>query len=46
MKSIRNGKDHTYSIATRDPKTGEMGVGLQNHPSYNFNQISKRYKNS
>lgn len=35
MKSIRTGKDtvlsHTYSIVARDPKTGEMGVGVQSH---------------
>jgi hypothetical protein len=22
---------HTYSIVARDPKTGEMGVGVQSH---------------
>ncbi len=35
MKSNRTGKDtvlsHTYSIVARDPKTGEMGVGVQSH---------------
>ena len=35
MKSLRNIKDtvlsHTYSIVARDPKTGEMGVGVQSH---------------
>ncbi len=35
MKSKRNIKDtvfcHTYSIVARDPKTGEMGVGVQSH---------------
>jgi uncharacterized Ntn-hydrolase superfamily protein len=35
MKSLKNIEDtvlcHTYSIVARDPKTGEMGVGVQSH---------------
>jgi len=35
MKSINTDKNtvlsHTYSIVARDPKTGEMGVGVQSH---------------
>ena len=35
MKSLKNVEDtvlcHTYSIVARDPKTGEMGVGVQSH---------------
>ena len=32
-KSNFRGSDiaHTYSIVARDPKTGEMGVGVQSH---------------
>ena len=30
-KSYDNTFAHTYSIVARDPKTGEMGVGVQSH---------------
>jgi len=30
-KSYDNAFAHTYSIVARDPKTGEMGVGVQSH---------------
>lgn len=31
QKYICNALAHTYSIVARDPKTGEMGVGVQSH---------------